>query len=237
MLNKLSSMSVFSMVGTASIFVCQTLMTHLLPPSEYGEFALWLTDIGYLGMFFVLGLDSSILYHAKLGENYEENMGKNFMIYSIIFLSCLVIVNIANLNVNYYFPLFISIISFSFSSVFKSFFQFSEDYFWFNVLGVIKPLLILSVFSVIYFIGFEIHLYDVLRLYALTSLVVLVIIGIKYFQVSSVKLSKNLFNNFGYFLFGLKSVVNKILSLSLYASTIYCLSFWVAVRMLPIFCC
>jgi len=216
----------FTLIGTISIFVFQMLMTHILPPTSFGIFAKWLTDIGYLGMFFVLGLDTSILYYAKLGEKYEENMGKNFLIYTVVFMMCFTIIFIFKLDVKYYLPLFISIISFSITSVFRSYFHFHEEYFWFNFIGIIKPVLILMVFTFFYFCDFKFEIFEILNLYAVISVCVLIIVAIKYFSVSGIIFNRNVFKNFSYFLFGFKSIINKVLSLSLYASTIYCLSFF-----------
>ncbi|PRP66924.1 lipopolysaccharide biosynthesis protein [Nonlabens agnitus] len=226
MLKKLSSMAVFSFMATLATFAFQTIATHLLTPADYGVLARWLTDIGYLGMFFVLGLDSSILYHAKLGEKYEDNMGKNFMIYFIVFLLSFLVVFTFKLDSRYYIPLFVSIISLSITSVFKSYFHYREEYLWFNLLGLLLPIGLVITFGIAYFIDLKFEIYQALNAYAVISFIVLILVGIKYFTVASVSFNKDLFKQISYFLYGIKSILNKVLSLTLYASTVYILSFF-----------
>lgn len=226
MLKKLSSMVIFSFVATLSTFAYQTLATHFLAPEDYGLLALWLTDIGYLGMFFVLGLDSSILYHAKLGEKYEDNMGKNFIIYFIVFTITMLIVFTFELNTKYYIPLFVCIISIAIISVFKSFFQFREEYIWFNLFGVLLPAGLLISFLIIYILKWNIEIYQLLNIYMLVSVSGLIVAGYKYFLVSNIKFNKYSFKKASYLFYGLKSILNKVLAITLYSSTIYILSYF-----------
>ncbi|CAM3389108.1 polysaccharide biosynthesis C-terminal domain-containing protein [Aequorivita lipolytica] len=219
-------MAIFSFMATLATFAFQTVVTHLLTPGDYGILAKWLTDIGYLGMFFVLGLDSSILYHAKLGERYEENMGKNFMIYFLVFCIAFLVIYYFNLDSDYYIPLFISIISLSITSVFKSYFHFKEQYLWFNLLNLILPVCLLTTFGLSFLLEIKFEINEALLLYAIVSTFVLIIVGIKYFTVSSIRFTKDLFKSLSYFLYGIKSILNKLLSLTLYASTVYILSFY-----------
>jgi len=235
MLKNLSSMTIFSFMATLATFSFQTIVTHLLTPADYGVLAKWLTDIGYLGIFFVLGLDSSILYHAKLGEKYEDNMGKNFMIYFIVFLLSFLVILSFDLDSRYYIPLFISIISLSITSVFKSFFQYREQYLWFNLLNLVLPFGLLLAFGTAYIIDRKFEIYQVLNLYAIISTLVLIVVGVKYFTVSTVRFTKDLFKSISYFLYGIKSILNKILSLTLYASTVYILYFFGALETVAFF--
>jgi O-antigen/teichoic acid export membrane protein len=226
MLKKLSTMAIFSFVGTLATFVFQTILTHLLSPGDYGLLAKWLTDIAYLGMFFVLGLDSAILYHAKLGQNYEENMGKNFTIYMLVFILGLIGIYMFSLDQYYYITLSVSIISFSIVSVFMTYFQFEENFKVYNYLTIVKPLIILFGFCFVFLFGYVLTTNQALVLYSILSLLVLGIVAIKYFTISSIRFEKRIFNDLGYYLFGIKSILNKFLSLTLYASTVYCLSYF-----------
>ncbi|MDQ7918280.1 polysaccharide biosynthesis C-terminal domain-containing protein [Mesonia sp. MT50] len=228
-------MAVFSFMATIATFAFQTLTTHILTTEDYGILARWLTDIGYLGMFFVLGLDSSILYHAKLGQKYEDNMGKNFIIYLIVFLLSFGILFFFGLDLSYYGPLFVSIISLSVLSVFKSYFHYQEQYLWFNLLGLLKPLALVIVFGSVYLLSLNFEIYETLNLYALISILVLIITGFKYFTVSTVRFTKDIFKNISYFFYGIKSILNKVLSLTLYAATVYILSFYGEMEMVAFF--
>lgn len=226
MLKKLSTMAIYSFVGTLATFVFQTILTHLLSPDDYGVLAKWLTDIGYLGMFFVLGLDSAILYYAKLGQNYEENMGKNFIIYMLVFILGLLGIYMFSLDQYYYITLSVSIISFSIVSVFITYFQYEEDFKVYNYLTTVKPLIILFGFCLVFLFGYVLTINQALVLYSILSVLVLGIIAIKYFTISTIRFGKNIFKDLGYYIYGIKSILNKFLSLTLYASTVYCLSFF-----------
>lgn len=226
MLKRLSTMAIFSFVGTLATFVFQTILTHLLSPDDYGVLAKWLTDIAYLGMFFVLGLDSAILYHAKIGENYEENMGKNFTVYLLVFIVGLLGIYIFSLDKYYYITLSISIVSFSLISVFVTYFQYEENFKVYSYLTTFKPLVILFGFGFVFLFGSVLKINQALVLYAILSLLVLGIITIKYFSISTIRFKKNIFEDLGYYFYGIKSILNKFLSLTLYSSTVYCLSYF-----------
>lgn len=219
-------MAIFSFVGTLATFVFQTILTHLLSPDDYGVLSKWLTDIGYLGMFFVFGLDSAILYHAKLGQNYEENMGKNFIIYLLVFILGILGIYIFSLDQYYYTTLFVSIISFSIVSVFITYFQYEENFKVYNYLTTVKPLIILFGFYFIFLFDSVLSINQALVLYSILSLLVLGIIAIKYFSISTIRFKKNIFKDLEYYLYGIKSILNKFLSLTLYASTVYCLTYF-----------
>jgi O-antigen/teichoic acid export membrane protein len=218
-------MVVFSFIATIATFSFQTISTHLISPEEYGVLAKWLTDLGFFSMFFVLGLDSSILYHARLGESFEENMGKNFLVYGIILVLSITVVSIFNLNREYYYPLFVSISAFAFINIFKSYFQFNENYILFNVLGIILPLSLVIFFTILSLLEVPLHVYEILNLYSLLSIIVLFLIGIKYFTVSKIRFSKKNIRNTSYYTYGIKSILNKLLALTLYSCTIYLISY------------
>lgn len=219
-------MAILSLIATICTFSFQTVLTHILTPLDYGILAKWLTDIGYLGMFFVLGLDASLLYYAKLGESFENNMGKNLIIYFFVFLLAFFIIYILELNISYYLPLSISIICFAISGVFKSYFHFKEQYLWFNLLNLVLPFSLLIVFGITFLLGIKINIDKTLILYTFISLFVLIIVAIKYFTVASISFAKDTFSNLTYFIYGIKSILLKVLSLTLYASTIYIISYY-----------
>lgn len=219
-------MAVLSFLGTILTFCFQTICSHLMDVTEYGKLGVWLTNIGYLGMFFILGLDSSILYHAKKGESYEENMGKNFVCYfSIFFIACIGVLSLG-LDYLYYIPLFISILCLAISSVFKSYFHFHEEYLWYNLLNLVLPLGLTLSFGGLLLYKIDIIAYNSYLLYSAVSFVALIFSSIKYFSVSGIKFRvSNIFSNFYYFVYGIKSVLNTVLSLTLYASSIYCIRY------------
>lgn len=85
MFRSLALMSSISVLGALATFFYQTVGTHIMSVYDYGAFSRWLTDISYISLLFFLGLDSSLLYHARLGEKIESNNIKNLLIYTFIY--------------------------------------------------------------------------------------------------------------------------------------------------------
>lgn len=226
MLKSLSSMTLFRLSGTIAIYIYQTSLTHLLSTKEYGVFANWLTDFGFLGVFFVLGLDSSLLYHGKKVQHYEENMGKNIVVYFLMFFLSLIAVFSFGLDKAYFVTLFIAILSFAIVSVIRSYFQYKENLLLFNILANINAYILLIIYLAYFIFKMNLNINYALLTQMMSALIVLVIAYVIYSKYSNIKFVKiTMFKDSGYFTYGLKSIMNSTLSLSLYASTIYCLKF------------
>lgn len=225
MLKSLSSMTLFRFSGAIAIYIYQTLLTHILSTKDYGVFANWLTDFGFLGVFFVLGLDSSLLYHGKKDQHYEENMGKNIIVYLLVFFLSLIAVYIFGLDRAYFITLFSAILSFAVVSVIRSYFQYNENLFLFNILANINAYLVLIIYSIYFLFKMNISINQALLTQTFSALIVLIVAYLIYSKFSKIKFSRKMFDNLGYFTYGLKSIINKVLSLSLYASTIYCIKY------------
>jgi O-antigen/teichoic acid export membrane protein len=224
MLKKLTSMVSYSLLAVVATFAFQTLVTHILTTSDYGILAKWLTNLGYLSVFFVLGLDSSILYFSRLGQSFEENMGKNTLVYSFIFLLSGIIIFFFAGDKIYYLTLVTSILCFAFLSAFSSFFQYQENFKVFNVLSILRPIIIFIIFLLLFFKNDVISLEKALIYYTGGSILILIITAFYYLKKAKIIFSKDFFN-YQYYLYGVKNIINKVLSLTLYASTVYCISY------------
>lgn len=218
-------MTLFRLSGTIAIYIYQTFLTHLLSTKEYGVFANWLTDFGFLGVFFVLGLDSSLLYHGKKDQHYEENMGKNIVVYLLVFLLSLISVFTFGLDKAYFVTLFVAILSFAIVSVIRSYFQYNENLLLFNILANINAYIVLVIYSIYFIFKINIDIDYALFIQTISALLVLVIAYMIYSKYSKIKFVKTMFKDTEYYTYGLKSITNKVLSLSLYASTVYCIKY------------
>ena len=58
MLKNFSTVTLGGIISTVATYTLTVILTHLLSVSEYGIIARWLTDIGYVSIFFTLGLNS-----------------------------------------------------------------------------------------------------------------------------------------------------------------------------------
>ena len=225
----------FSLVATLSTFLFQTIGTHILSTNDYGVMAKWLTDFGYLGVFLMLGLDSALLYHAKKGESVEENMLKNFIVYTGIIISSLLLIFILPIEKIYYASLFISIYFFSIINAIRASFQYKQNFLVYNLTLVLRPILILLVFSIFFFANEIIEYPLAMMLYSICLFTVGFGLLIYYIRITKIVLNPSKLLDKLYFAYGLKSILNKVLSLSLYASTVYCLSYMSTYEMIGFF--
>lgn len=217
-------MSTISILAMLITFIFQTVGTHIMSTNDYGIFSKWLTDLSYLSIFFILGLDSSLLYHARLGEKIESNNIKNLVIYTIIYLLSLIIIVLIKIKFLYGFTLVSTIYLFSITGVIQAYFQFNENFKVYNLLTVIRPFLILIVFSFIYFNNKIVTYKVILFLYASAVFLFSIISIVIYLSFAKIQKPRK-FLDVKYYTYGLKSIINKILSLLLYSSCIYIISY------------
>lgn len=224
MVKKLISMVSFSMLGTLSTFFFGVIMTHLLNQHDYGILSKWLTDLGFIGVFFTLGLGSSLMYYARKGQSIEVNMGKNFTIYSFFLLLGTTYICIYNSDEKWYLlTLLLTIYTFSINEGFRSYFQFKENFKLYNIFQPIRPILVLIVFTSLLFYSCTIQIRPTLFIYTVCSLITSLIIAFYYFKDSKLVFKSDSLYDYKYYTYGVKSILNTLLSLGLYSSCIYML--------------
>lgn len=214
----------YSFIAVVLTFVFQTLATHILTTHEYGILAKWITDIGYLSVFFILGLDSSLLYHAKLGESIERNITKNIIVYFTMLVLSLIAISILQVDKLYYITLSISIFFIAIVGLVRASYQFNQNFKVYNILSIIKPLFILIAFLLLFFKGEIVNYQTALIIYSLMSLIASVCIVLIYLKNNTFYLADSKILDKSYYSYGIRSILNKVLSLTLYASTVYCIT-------------
>ena len=219
MFRSLALMSSISVLGALATFFYQTVGTHIMSVYDYGAFSRWLTDISYISLLFVLGLDSSLLYHARLGEKIESNNIKNLLIYTFIYAVSLAVIVVFNLEPFYHISLFTTIYLFAILGGIQAFFQFRERFTIFNFIAISRPVLVLLVFLLIMFRNDILSYKTIVVVYTATCALLTIVVVWIYLQNAEPIKPKNIFS-YKYYTYGLKSILNKILAPMLYSSSI-----------------
>ncbi len=218
-------MSLSGVVATGSTFLFQIVLTHLLSLHENGIMSRWLTDIGYLSVVFVLGLDNALLYYSRIEGAIASNMGKNLVVSSIMLAIALFLIAILPVDKLHYTSLIIVITMIAMSSANAAYFQICENFPLFNTITILRPLALLLGFSVCLLQGIKVNVKIAILLYVGTVVVATattMTLNAIYGHISFKRL--NLFD-WHYYSYGIKSILNTVLSLSLYASAIYMLTY------------
>lgn len=225
MLRRLSATSLFSIAAVFCTFFFQVICTHILVPRDNGILSTWLTDISYVSIAFVLGLDSSLLYFAKKGEDISKNIFKNFVIYFSMLVLLLFVTALFPVNKFYYYTLVFTVFFMALINLFRAYFQYQEKFREFNVLILLRPCFIVFSFVGIFLLLGEIKINSAIISFCVATFFAFVISFYMFFKKGNIKITKiNLFDK-KYYLYGFKSILNKILSLLLYASCIYALKY------------
>ena len=93
MIRNFSSVALGGLIGTIATYFLTVILSHLLMTEEYGMMARWLTDIGYVSIFFTLGLNASMIFFTRHDIRISESMGFNLVMYTSI-LVVLIIVSV-----------------------------------------------------------------------------------------------------------------------------------------------
>ena len=228
MLKKLTSLTIYSFLSTLLLFIFQTLATHVLSIYDYGILAKWLTDFNYTSILFVLGLDISLIYFINDRNDLHLNIYRNFIFYTFISVILISIVLIFQLKLNYFGFLILGVFFFSIINIIRSKYQYDENFKSYSIVGLIRPILLTVAFLFFYASNIKINSNSAIALYIFILFITLLVVGLRYWSsfITGFKknISKKLFEK-EYFIYGIRNVLNKFLSISLYASTIYCLSY------------
>lgn len=213
----------FSLLGTLSTFLFGVLMTHLLSVYDYGILSKWLTDLSFIGVFFTMGLNISLMFFVRKNQSVQENIGKNIMIYSII-LCIITFLIFFYADKTYYITLYVTIYTFSLNEVFRAYFQLEENFKLYNLFKPLRPFLVLIVFVLGILFKDSLTINASLIIYTLCAVISTIIIASFYLKNTYIKFNlSHIFKDLKYFSYGFKSILNTLLSLGLYSSCIYML--------------
>lgn len=225
MLKNFSTVTLGGIISTVATYTLTVILTHLLSVSEYGIIARWLTDIGYVSIFFTLGLNSSMIYFTRHNIPISSSISLNIMCYSLMLILWIVGASLLNLATVYSVCLGITVFFFSINEITRAKFQFDEKFGVFNFMVIFRPLLLVIVFGVFLVLERQTLSDDVIITYScVMSLTAVIFYFIFFRKGGKFNVVSHDFPIKRYVTYGSKSILNQLLSLSLYALSIYMVS-------------
>lgn len=228
MLKYLITIITGGVASTVATFLLSVVLTHILSVEDYGVMARWLTDISFVSIFFTLGLNTSMVYIIRTGIHLSSSISFNIIIYSMMLLLG-VAVSVVLLGGDVYtLTLLGSVYFFAINEVIRAYYQYERRFSTFNFLVVFRPILLLIVFSAILLLIDTTSLSQSLYVY-LGVMLVSTILCFFIYSRDGHELTSPFDGSMpyrAYFTYGTKSILNKLLSLALYALSIYMIS-WV----------
>ena len=153
-------------------------------------------------------------------------MGLNLVMYTSILVVMIIVTLLFASKWLYLFTLLFTVFFFSLNEVVRANSQFEQKFRMFNFMVVFRPLLLLAVFFILYYSVRSIEIDTSLIFYTISMAVSTILFYFIYFfngnRISFP--SRNRLNYKHYFSYGAKSILNRLLSLSLYAISIYMVS-------------
>lgn len=233
-MNNLSKILSYSTLGTLCAFLIQLISAKILSIQDYGIIAKWLTDLAFLSIFFVFGLDNSLLYFSrKNNKNYDINFYKNVIFFTIL---CIIFLFLSILFGKLYYTLLIlSCYILALIQTFNSYNHLNENFNKYGLINLSKNLAIFIAFLTIFILNlnitYEQYLYYYLLMLAVSFTLVLFIS-----YKPKIKKIKNIeFFDSDYFVYGSKSMLNTFLAILLYSVTIYILDIFLDKKDIAIF--
>ena len=226
MIRNFSSVALGGLISTIATYFLTVILSHLLTTEEYGMMARWLTDIGYVSIFFTLGLNASMIFFTRHDIRISESMGLNLVMYTSILVVMIIVTLLFASKWLYLLTLLFTVFFFSLNEVVRANYQFEQKFRMFNFMVVFRPLLLLAVFFFLYYSVRSIEIDTSLIFYTISMAASTMLFYLIYFfngnRISFP--SRNRLNYKHYFSYGAKSILNRLLSLSLYAISIYMVS-------------
>lgn len=225
MLKSFSTVTLGGIISTVATYTLTVILTHLLSVPEYGIIARWLTDIGYVSIFFTLGLNSSMIYFTRHNIPISSSVSLNVICYSLMLMLWVVGSSLLNMATVYSICLGLTVYFFSINEITRAKFQFDEKFGVFNFMVIFRPLLLVIVFGVLLMLGRQTLSDDVIIIYScvmcLTAIIFSTIFFSKGGRFNAIPYD---FPIKKYITYGSKSILNRLLSLTLYALSIYMVS-------------
>lgn len=228
MLKHLATIITGGVASTIATFFLSVVLTHILRVEDYGVMARWLTDISFVSIFFTLGLNTSMVYFVRTGIPLSNSISLNIMVYSVMLLLGVVGSSLILGYDAYTLTLLGSVYFFAINELIRAHYQYERYFTTFNFLVVFRPLLLLVVFGIILWVLKSSSLTASLYSYLGVMLASTALYFTIYFRDGNRLMSPwaHIAPCKEYFTYGTKSILNQLLSLSLYALSIYMIS-WV----------
>lgn len=233
-MNNLSKIVSYSTLGTLCAFLIQLISVKILSIQDYGVIAKWLTDLAFLSIFFVFGLDNSLLYFSrKNNKHYDINFYKN-VIFFTIFCTIFLILSIVFGGL-YYTLLILSCYILALIQTFNSYNHLNENFNKYGLINLSKNLAIFIAFLIIFILNMDIKYEEYLYYYFLMLFVSFILVLSISYKPKINKINKINFFDSEYFIYGSKSMLNTFLAILLYSVTIYILDIFLDKKDVAIF--
>ncbi|MGS0706914.1 oligosaccharide flippase family protein [Acinetobacter sp. ANC 3781] len=221
-MNNLSKILSYSTLGTLCAFLLQLTSVKILSIYDYGIIAKWLTDLAFLSVFFVFGLDNSLLFFSKNNnDKFNENFYRNIFFFS--FICFLLMMPAIFFNSIYYISLVLSCYILAIIQSFNSFNQLNERFSKYGITNLSKNLFIFLFFFLVFILNFEISYTNYLIFYLILLFFTLLFVFIINYKPKIENFKKIEIFDKSYFIYGSKSMLNTFLAILLYSVTIYIL--------------
>lgn len=234
-MNNLSKILSYSTLGTLCAFLIQLVSAKILSVNDYGIIARWLTDLAFLSIFFICGLDNALLFFSKKNNSdYNLNFYKNILFFSFVGITLLTI-SLFLSNKYYYASLILVCYSFSIIQSLNAYNLLNGYFSKYGVTNLSKNLFIFLAFLLVMVLNIKIDLVDYIKIYVSSVLIALFFVFLICFK-PKIELKTIVFKIDGpYFKYGFKSMLNTLFAVMLYSSTIYILDFYRSKEELGVF--
>uniref|UniRef100_UPI00191A2E93 lipopolysaccharide biosynthesis protein n=1 Tax=Psychrobacter immobilis TaxID=498 RepID=UPI00191A2E93 len=225
-MNNLYKILSYSTLGTLCAFLIQILSANILTVYEYGVIGKWLTDLSFLSIFLVFGLDNSLLFFSKNNnEFFSKNFYKNIVFFTIISIFLLVTSTLSN-NILYYSSLIVVCYILAIVQSLNAFNLLNSSFNKYGLINLVRNLIIFLILLVFYIIDSDIDSSVYIKIYMLSMFLVLaVVVPMSYkpkIKIINIKMSIDRL----YLKYGFKSMSNTLFAVLLYSSTVYVLDFY-----------
>lgn len=234
-MNNLTKILSYSTLGTLCAFLIQIISAKILSIHDYGVIAKWLTDLAFLSIFFVCGLDNALLFFSKKNNSYYGlNFYKNILFFSLVAIVLLTI-SLFTLKKYYYISLVLVCYSLAIIQSLNAYNLLNEHFNKYGVVNLSKNIFIFIAFLLIMILNINIGLVGYIKLYVFSVLISLVFAYLICFK-PKLKIESTIYKiDSSYFKYGLKSMLNTLFAVMLYSSTIYILDFYKSKEELGVF--
>lgn len=222
-MNNLSKLLSFSTLSTFFAFILQIISANILSTYDYGVVARWLTDLSFLSIFLVFGLDNSLLYSSRNNSKaFDKNFYKNLLFFSLISV-LLVLLSFLSKNPFYYITLIVTCYLLSIVQSLNAYNLLNSNFTKYGLTNLIRNALLLIVFLVVSLLKVDLNSSDYIKAYTYIIFSVLFFTIIINYAPKFELFEYELESNKLYFSYGFKSMSNTLFAVMLYSSTVYML--------------
>lgn len=234
-MNNLSKILSYSTLGTLCAFLIQILSTNILTPYDYGVIGRWLTDLSFLSIFLVFGLDNSLLFFSRNNESeFSLNFYKNIIFFTSITLFLLLISLISN-NILYYSSLIIVCYMLAIVQSLNSYNLLNSYFNKHGITNFIRNIIILLVLVIVYLTNTNVNSSLYINIYTFSIFLVFIVVVLINYKPKIKLINAKIKIDKLYLKYGFKSMSNTLFAVMLYSSTIYILDYYESKESVGIF--